>query len=405
MSLKRVAFENADGQKLSGLLELPKNREAHNFVLFAHCFTCTKNLKAAANIAQALTDKGFAVLRFDFTGLGDSDGDFEDTNFSGNVADLLAACRFLSENYTAPTLLVGHSLGGTAALYAAAEVDSVKAVATIGAPADPEHVRKLLRSDLEEIEQQGEATVQLDGRSFTIKKQFLDDLDQKPLKDVLDPLEKALLILHAPQDQIVEIINAEKIFMAARHSKSFISLDRADHLLSENADSAYAGRVIAGWASRYVPVQSPKELISHREVAASLDADDGFTTALKMGEHYMTADEPVSFGGKNAGPSPYEFYAAALASCTAMTIQMYARRKKWNVQHVTVHVSHHQEHTADCGDCEEKPVGIYTLDREISLRGDLTRQQKDKLIQIAEKCPVHRTMLGKTEINTKLKDD
>ncbi|MEO8117540.1 MAG: alpha/beta fold hydrolase, partial [Bacteroidota bacterium] len=342
MNNLKVSFRNKNSELLAGRLELPKNRQPHNFAIFAHCFTCNKNLNAVRNIGRALTNAGFGVLRFDFTGLGESDGDFENTNFSGNVDDLVVAASYLKEHYLAPTLLIGHSLGGAAVIFAAAQISSVKAVAVINSPSNPSHIMHLLKSSAQEIIKNGKAVVNLAGRDFTIKKQFLDDLENKPLTEVVSGFGKALLILHSPQDNTVSIKNAEEIYKAARHPKSFVSLDGADHLLSKKEDSQYVGNVIAGWASRYVDIPAEEELLSGREVAATLDSEDKFTTHLKLGDHYFIADEPTEFGGNNFGPSPYQFLSAGLAACTAMTIQMYARRKKWEVLNVTVHINHNK---------------------------------------------------------------
>lgn len=402
MSTIQVSFKNKNNELLAGRLELPKNRQPHNFVLFAHCFTCNKNLNAVRNISEALTWKGFGVLRFDFTGLGESDGDFENTNFSGNVEDLLVAAEYLKENYLAPTLLIGHSLGGAAVIFAAAKTPSVKAVAVINSPSNPAHVMRHLKSSAEEIIKNGEAVVNLEGRDFTIKKQFLDDLENKPLRKIVREFGKALLILHSPQDKTVGIKNAEEIYLAAWHPKSYISLDGMDHLLSKKEDSQYVGSVIAIWAKRYVDIPVEKGVSSEKEVAASLDGDDKFTTYLKLGSHYLIADEPESFGGKDFGPSPYQYLSAALATCTAMTIQMYARRKKWDILNVTVHINYDKDHAIDCENCEEDSAKIDTFNREISFEGDLSAEQKKRLLEIADKCPVHRTLHSETQVITKL---
>jgi putative redox protein len=404
MNLQKVTFENESGQQLSGRLELPADQLPHNFVLFAHCFTCNKNLGAVRNISRALSSAGFGVLRFDFTGLGESDGDFEDTNFSGNVTDLIAASDYLAENYKAPTLLVGHSLGGAAAIFAAAEIDSIKAVATIGAPSNPVHVTHLLQSSLEEIEQQGIARVNLSGPHFTIKKQFLDDLKTKSLPDVAQNLRKALLVMHSPQDTTVGIKNAEEIYVSARHPKSFVSLDGADHLLMRKEDSQYAGKVIAGWASRYIEIPKDTAILTSHDAVASLQAENGFTTQMKLGNHYMIADEPEKVGGNDYGPTPYDLVSAGLSACTAMTIQMYAKRKGWDVQHVEVHTSYSKEHLADCEDCEADSAKIDTFNREIKFEGDLDEKQLSRLLQIADKCPVHRTLHSETQVITKRVD-
>jgi putative redox protein len=402
MNIEKVAFTNKDEEKLAGRLELPLNQKPHNFVIFAHCFTCTKNLTAIKNIGRALTDAGFGVLRFDFTGLGESEGDFENTNFSGNVADLIEAAHFLEKNYNSPTLLIGHSLGGAAAIFAAAQIESIRAVAVINAPSHPSHVLHLLKNSTTEITQNGKAKVNLGGIDFTIKKQFLDDLQNKPLQKVVGELRKALLILHAPQDKIVGIKNAEEIYKAAHHPKSFISLDGVDHLLSKKEDSVYVGKIIASWATRYVAIPKDEEIKSKSKVAASLDAEDMFTTHLKLGDHHFIADEPTDFGGSNFGPSPYEFVSAGLAACTAMTLQMYARRKKWELANVTCHINYSKEHAVDCQHCEDDAAKIDTFTREINITGNLSQVQKQKLLEIADKCPVHKTLHSPTQVITKL---
>ena len=403
MNLQKVTFQNREGQNLVGRLELPVNRHPHNFVIFAHCFTCTKNLSAVRNIGKALTSNGFGVLRFDFTGLGESKGDFENTNFSGNVEDLIAAADYLKENYSAPTLLVGHSLGGTAVIFAAAQIPSIKALSTIGAPSHPMHVQKLLKSGLEEIEANGKAVVNLSGRDFTIKKQFLDDLETQPLTKILNGLRKPLLILHSPQDDTVGIKNAEEIYVAAHHPKSFVSLDGADHLLSSKADSQYAGEVISGWAKRYLNIDSQHEEPKTKyQVVASLDAEDGFTTQMKVGNHYMVADEPTDVGGNDFGPSPYELVSAGLSACTAMTVQMYAKRKGWQIDNIEVHTSYSRSHAADCEDCEAQNSKIDTFHREIKLTANLDEKQRKRILEIADKCPVHKTLHSETQVITKL---
>lgn len=404
MGMLKVNFKNKSGELLAGRLEFPKNRYPHNYVIFAHCFTCTKNLNTITNISESLTNAGYGVLRFDFTGLGESAGDFENTNFSGNVDDLVVAADWLKENYAAPTLFIGHSLGGAAVIFAAAEIPSVKAVAVINSPSNPEHVKQLLKSSVAEIAETGEALVNLGGASFTIKKQFLNDLENKPLTKLVNGFKKSLLVLHSPQDNIVSIINAEDIFIAARHPKSFVSLDGTDHMISKKEDAVYTGNVIAAWASRYLTIATVKEPTSKSEVAASLNADDKFTTQLKLGNHYFVADEPTSFGGNNFGPSPYHYLSAALAACTAMTIQMYAKRKKWEVDNVTVHINYSKEHAIDCENCEDDTAKIDTLKREIAFEGPLTDEQKVRLMEIADRCPVHKTLQSETQIISNLRE-
>lgn len=402
MNITRHTFKNKDGYELSATLELPFNQEPHNFVLFAHCFTCNKNFLAVKNIGRALTANGFGVLRFDFTGLGESEGDFADTNFSGNVEDLLAAAAFLEKEHKAPTLLVGHSLGGAAVIFAAQELSSVKAIATIAAPSSPKHVKHLLKSNIAEIRKKGFSTVNLGGRDFTIKAQFLQDLDSKKLKDVVKTLGKSMLVTHSPQDTTVEINNAEEIYLAAHHPKSFVSLDGADHLLTNKRDSQYVGEVISAWASRYLEVPEQEKLTSKHQVVANL-GDESFTTQIRAGNHYFLADEPESVGGNEFGPTPYELLSASLAACTSMTIQMYARRRKWPVKNVETHVNHNKKHAEDCENCEQKPAKIDFFEREIVLEGPLSDKQRQKLLEIANKCPVHRSMHNEIQITTSLR--
>ncbi|MBT0608864.1 bifunctional alpha/beta hydrolase/OsmC family protein [Aequorivita echinoideorum] len=402
MNLNKVSFQNKNDENLAGRLELPLDRHPHNFVIFAHCFTCNKNLIAVKNISRALAAEGFGVLRFDFTGLGESEGDFENTNFSGNVDDLIAAAAFLEKEFSAPTLLIGHSLGGAAAIFAASKLPSIKAVAVINTPSDPSHVTNMLRSNREEITQNGKALVNLGGREFTIKKQFLEDIESKSLLNVVRDFKKALLILHSPQDTTVGIHHAEEIYKNAHHPKSFISLNGVDHLISNKEDSKYIGSVIAGWATHYVEINEEVNLSTKRSVAASLDAEDGYSTNLKLGNHYLVADEPETFGGNNFGPSPYEFLSAGLASCTVMTIQMYAKRKKWDLKNVEVHVNYNKDHALDCENCEDSASKIDTFLREIYFEGNLDEKQKKRLLEIADKCPVHRTLITKTQVVTSL---
>jgi len=401
MNSQKVSFKNSNGYLLRGRLELPANQEPHNYALFAHCFTCNKNYFAVKNICNALTQQGYGVLRFDFTGLGDSEGDFEDSNFSGNVEDLLEAAEFLKIKYKAPSLLIGHSLGGAAVLFAARELESVKAVATIAAPSKANHLTHLLKDDLEEINSEGSAEVNIGGRPFKIKKQFLEDIEDKQLKKILPELDRPLLILHSPQDTVVNIKNAEEIYVAAKHPKSFISLDGANHLLTETRDSVYAGTMIGTWASRYIDVAEKIEIDTKFEVAAKLGAE-GFTTQLQAGNHGFIADEPIKAGGKNLGPSPYDYISAGLAACTSMTIQMYARRKNWKIESVETHINYAKDYAKDCENCLDDMSKIDTFSREIIIKADLDKEQLDKIISIADKCPVHKTLTTPTQVITTL---
>ncbi len=403
MNLSKITFTNKEGQILNGRIELPINQHPHNFAIFAHCFTCNKNLGAVRNISRSLTSKGFGVLRFDFTGLGESEGDFSDTNFSGNVEDLIAASDFLAQEFKAPTLLIGHSLGGAASIFAASKINSIQAVATIGAPSDPSHVEHLLKNGLEEIETTGKAIINLSGRDFTIKKQFIEDLKNKSLPNVAKNLGKALLIMHSPQDTTVGISNAEEIYHAAKHPKSFVTLDGADHLLMKKEDSLYAGKVISEWSSRYIKIPQSQFAKSNHQVVASLGNEDGFTTQIKVGNHHLIADEPESVGGNNFGPTPYEYVSAGLSACTAMTIKMYVARKGWDLQHIEVHTNYSKSHSIDCEDTENPKAKIDTFEREIKIEGNLDEKQISRILQIADKCPVHKTLHSETQIITTLR--
>ena len=397
-----VSFTNSDKKELKGVLELPTNSKPENFILFAHCFTCNKNFHAPTNISKTLASKGYGVLRFDFTGLGESEGDFEDSNFSGNVEDLIAAANFLKNEYSAPTIIIGHSLGGAAALFAAKKIDSIKALVTINAPSNLSHVKKHFKSSMDQIEKEGHADIKIGGRSFKIKRQFVEDLKNNEDGAALKDIRKSLLIMHSPQDNIVSIEHAEELYKAAWHPKSYVSLDGADHMLSDKADAEYAGNVIAAWASKYVEQTEVEELETDHEVMANLGAD-GYTTQIIAGKHHFVADEPLKAGGSNLGPNPYELVSSGLAACTSMTIQMYARRKEWQVDNVETHVNYSKKHADDCENCEDEKAKIDSFDREISIKGNLDDKQIDRLMQIANKCPVHKTLSSKAQIITKLK--
>jgi len=405
MSSRKIVFKNADKHNLSGHLDLPVDGEPVAFALFAHCFTCTKNLKAVNHISRSLTRERIGVLRFDFTGLGESEGDFSDTNFSSNVADLVAAAGFLESEYSAPGILIGHSLGGAAVLQAAASIPSAKAVATIGAPADPGHVTHLLKDRMEVIEKRGEAKVDLGGRTFKIKKQFLDDLDKTRMEKTIKNLKKALIIFHSPIDNTVGIENAAKIFQAARHPKSFISLDGADHLLMNERDSSYVGTVIAAWARKYIAVpkdNAGKFDVTDNRVVARI-GKSGFRTEIMANGQSLVADEPISLGGTGTGPSPYEFLTAGLGACTAMTLRMYADRKKWPLEAVSVELKHNKIHAKDCDACETQNAMVDQIERWIDIMGPLDEKQRRRLLEIADRCPVHRTLHSEVIIETKLR--
>jgi putative redox protein len=398
-----VTFPNGRGETLAGILSEPDSRPLA-FALFAHCFTCSKDIKAAGNIARALNEEGIAVLRFDFTGLGQSEGEFADTNFSSNVVDLLAAVRYLEDEHEPPTILVGHSLGGTAVLQAAPQVPSAVAVATIGSPFDPAHVLHLLAGSEEALKQHGQAEVNLGGRPFLMKRQFVEDLGKRNLTETVRSLRKALLVMHAPLDNIVGIDNASELFRAAKHPKSFVSLDKADHLLSHEADSRYVGHTLAAWASRYLPATEAadtQQQVQPGEVVARTPAH-GFRTTVQSGRHALVADEPASVGGSDLGPTPYDLLSAALATCTSMTLQMYARHKKLSLESATVRVMHDKIHAEDCEDCESGSGKIDEFRRIIELEGDLTDVQRNRMLEIADRCPVHRTLHGEIKVRSEL---
>ena len=401
MASQKINFKNKEGYQLAGRLEMPVGQHPHSFALFAHCFTCNKNLSAVRNIGRTLNQSGVAVLRFDFAGLAESEGDFENTNFSSNVGDLLAAAEYLEENYKAPVLLIGHSLGGAAVINVVDQLPSIKAVVTIGAPYSPAHVSHLFDNSKAEIEQYGKAEVSIGGRSFTVKKQFLDDISSTQQQDKIQKLRRALLVLHSPQDTTVEVANAGKIYKAAHHPKSFISLDGADHLLSNKDDSNYVGNVIGHWVKRYLDIPARPKLTSNNEVVVRL-GDEGFTSEVMVRHHGLIADEPIGVGGNDFGPSPYELLSASLGACTAMTLQMYARRKKWDLKEVRVHLDHRKDYTTDLAETG-KSSKIDYFDRLIEMDGDLDEKQIKRLLEIADRCPVHRTLHSDIKVVTRLK--
>lgn len=400
---EKVMFPGADGNQLAARLDLPLGRP-RAYALFAHCFTCTKDIFAASRIADGLAEQGIAVLRFDFTGLGHSDGEFANTNFSSNVEDLVCAADYLREAYAAPKILIGHSLGGAAVLAGAARVPEAVAVATIGAPADPAHVAKNLHASRTEIEEKGEATVELGGRSFRIKKQFLDDIAAQKLEPAIASMRKALLIFHASRDATVGIDNASKIFAAAKHPKSFVSLDDADHLLTRKEDATYVAQVLAAWAERYLGAGAQADVL-HAEPGTVLVRESGigrFAQEIDAGGHALRADEPRDVGGDDTGPGPYELLLAALGACTSMTLRMYAARKGWPVGRIAVSLSHDKIHAKDCADCETTEGKLDRIVRRLTVDGNLSPDMRSKLLEIADKCPVHRTLTSEVKIETKL---
>jgi len=405
MKSVKITFPNNRGEQLAALLDLPEDETPIAYALFAHCFTCTKNLKASANIASALNREKIAVFRFDFTGLGQSEGDFADTNFSTNVADLAAAAAYMAKELAAPKLIIGHSLGGAAALQAASDIDSLLAVVTIAAPYDPGHVVQHFATKRDQIEQEGAAEVNLAGRPFKIKKQFLADIEMQQPGDHIGALNKALLVMHSPRDTVVGIKQAAQIYSAAKHPKSFISLDDADHLLQKEEDSLYVGKMIAIWGSRYlnlVEVAQVDGIVIDNRVTTSTENADFFTEIFANG-HAMAADEPLQYGGTDRGPTPYDYLLAALGACTSMTLQMYARHKKLPLDKAVVRLTHQKIHANDCDGCETDGGKIDRLEREIELFGELDAEQRKRLLEIAERCPVHKTLHSEVNIISRLK--
>ena len=389
-------FANNRGEVLSGRLELPA-AAPRAFALFAHCFTCSKDFIAASVIAKTLAEMGIGVLRFDFTGLGNSEGDFANTNFSSNVEDLISACNQLSKDYEAPQLLIGHSLGGAAVLKAAAQMKSVKAVVTIAAPSDVRHLSSVFEDEMDIIEKEGQAKITLAGRSFTIKKQFLDDISRTEILDCLKGFRKALLVMHAPHDTSVSIDHAAKIFEAAKHPKSFVTLDNADHLLSKRSDARYAAKVCAAWADRYISGAAHEQIdIAENVVRVRTRRGARFTQDIYTADHHLIADEPHSVQGDNLGLNPYEFLMAGLGACTSMTMKMYADRKEIPLEEVVVDLRHEKIHADDCEQCETRKGKVDKIVKTIKIKGDLNTEQQQRLLEIAEKCPVNRTL--KSEI-------
>jgi uncharacterized OsmC-like protein/alpha-beta hydrolase superfamily lysophospholipase len=398
MPAERFDFPNASGERLAALLDRPVGAP-RAFALFAHCFTCGKDIRAARRIAEGLAARGIAVVRFDFTGLGASEGEFANSNFSSNVADLIAAANHLRDVERAPALLIGHSLGGAAVLAAAGEIAEARAVVTIAAPADPSHVTGLIKDRVDEIRAHGEVEVTLAGRPFRIRRKFLDDVSEQRLEEKIARLRRALLVMHAPGDDIVGIDDASHIFLAAKHPKSFVSLADADHLLSNPHDGAYVADVVAAWAGRYLDVQAAPETADEpRSVVVSETRAGKFQQTIRTGRHTLVADEPVAVGGLDSGPNPYDLLLAGLGACTAMTLRLYAERKQLPLERVSVKLAHSRIHAADCETCETKEGMLDRIDKEITVAGALDDDARARLLEIAEKCPVNRTLKSEIDI-------
>ena len=392
MKRSKMKIENSKGHLLNAFLELPANQKPDEYAIFAHCFTCSSSLVAVRNISRELTAQGFGVLRFDFTGLGLSEGEFVESHFSANVQDLLDVHQYMTQEYKAPALLIGHSLGGAAVICAGKELSNVNAVATIGAPANVSHVKKHFSHAIDEIDEKGEVKANIGGRSFTINREFVKHFEKTDLLEVVSELKKPLLIMHSPFDKIVGIDNAEKLYKHAYHPKSFISLDKADHLLMNEDDSLYVGEVIGAWVKRYFKRRKAAALDrAGEQLVAHLDLEEyKYTTKIQLNKHHLVADEPESIGGDDFGPSPYELLISALAACTTMTLKMYAKRKKWNLQEVFVYISH--EKTEPRNGDEENKLKPDLFKMKFRFIGELDKEQKERLVEIAGKCPVHRSL-------------
>lgn len=403
---KKISFTGSTGELLAARLDLPVG-VVRAYALFAHCFTCSKDIFAASRIADGLSAQGIAVLRFDFTGLGASEGEFANTNFSSNVGDLIAAANYMRESLKAPKILIGHSLGGAAVLSAAGEIPEAEAVCTIGAPHDPAHVANNFRADIQRIEAEGEADITLVGRPFKIRKQFLDDIRAHSLDDKIASLRKALLVFHSPVDAVVGISNAQEIYQAAKHPKSFVSLDDADHMLSRREDAAYCADVIAAWADRYIGESAtlPKpENVSVADTVVVQETGTGkFANVVSVGgRHLLSADEPASVGGDDTGPTPYDFLLAALGACKTMTMRMYAERKGFKLDRARVTLRHAKVHAEDCDSCDTQKGWVDQIDVAVHIEGDLSEEERQRIYEIADRCPVHQTLRNEVNITSNM---
>jgi uncharacterized OsmC-like protein/pimeloyl-ACP methyl ester carboxylesterase len=404
MKTTKLEITNKKGLKLQAYLEFPANQKPNNFAIFAHCFSCNSNFKATKNISRSLTNHGFGVLRFDFTGLGKSEGEFADSYFSANVEDLIDVHNYLETHYKAPSLLIGHSLGGAAVIVAASKLENIKAVATIGAPATVGHVTHLFSHEPEDISEKGAIEVNIGGRPFKINEDFVADFSKTDLPKIIKELRKPILVMHAPFDKIVGIENAHEIYHNAHHPKSFVSLDDADHLLTKASDSIYVGNMIGTWAERYFEPEENSMISSEGEqLVAHLNIlEDNFTTSIQTKKHSFIADEPENVGGDNFGPSPYDFLSAGLAACTVMTLKLYTERKKWDLQEVFVYITYSKKHRDDLDIDADKPTRFDHLQKKLKFIGNLDEKQKQRLKEIAAKCPVHKTLQSKIIIETEI---
>ena len=404
MKTTKLEIINKKGLKLQAYLEVPANQKPNHFAIFAHCFSCNSNFKAVKNISRSLTNHGFGVVRFDFTGLGKSEGEFAESHFSANVEDLIDVNNYLERHYKAPSVLIGHSLGGAAAIVAASKLENIKAVSTIGAPASVEHVTHLFSHAIEAVAAKGEVEVHIGGRPFKINQDFVADFSKTDLLEIIKKLRKPLLVMHSPIDKIVGIKNAQEIYQNAQHPKSFISLDNADHLVTKTEDSLYIGNMIGSWVQRYFKTEENSMIATEGEqLVAHLNVlEDNFTTSIQTEKHSFIADEPTSAGGNDFGPSPYDFLSAGLASCTIMTLKLYAARKKWDLQEVFVYLTYSKKHSDDLEMDADTPSRFDHLNKKLKFIGDLDEKQVQRLKEIAAKCPVHKTLQSNVIIDTEI---
>ncbi|GAA5220917.1 bifunctional alpha/beta hydrolase/OsmC family protein [Membranihabitans marinus] len=402
MKSERISIPNSSGHQLSAYIELPANQKPSYLAVFAHCFTCSGSFAPVRHITRELTNYGFGVVRFDFTGLGKSGGEFSDSHFSANVQDLVDVCQYISQKYIKPTLLIGHSLGGAAAIVASHQLKYIRAVATIGAPSNVGHVKHHFEHKINEVLQQGQADVKIGGRPFVINKEFVEGFNTIALLDIVKELKKPILIMHSPFDKIVGIEHARELYHHAYHPKSFISLDQADHLLTSKEDSVYVGNVIGAWVKKYYPSldnvildTEGEQLVGHLNLM-----DDEFTTSIQTKTHALIADEPIDVGGDDFGPSPYELLVAGLAACTTMTLKLYANRKKWDLKEVYVYLTHSKKHMETGEDSSKNKIDF--IEKKLKFIGDLTEDQRQRLLEISAKCPVHRTLTNGVKIQSSI---
>ncbi|BCA59095.1 bifunctional alpha/beta hydrolase/OsmC family protein [Sphingomonas sp. HMP6] len=393
-----VRFPNAAGVMLAGSIELPPGR-VRAVAVFAHCFTCTARSHGARRVSLALAEQGIATLRFDFTGLGDSEGAFADSHFTANVDDLVAAAAYLESSIGAPAILIGHSLGVAAVIAAAEQIPSVKAVVTIAAPFDPAHVLHLIKGTEDIGDQQTE--VSIGGRPFRIGRDFLDSVAGQDQAARLGRLKRALLVLHSATDATVGIENARAIFEAAKHPKSFVALNGADHLLTDPEQASYAAMIIAAWVQPFLGPAMPIDAVPEGHVRVT-STEAKFVQIVDSSGHTFLADEPLAVGGSDLGPTPYDLLLSALGTCTAMTLRLVAEKEGIPLTGVSVTLNHSRRHADDCADCATGQPQIEVLERVIRLEGDLSEAQRMRMLVIADKCPVHRTLENHPRIETRL---